>query len=354
MNSLLICVLFAFIYCICIFFESYGSGFSNVSRSRYHRLVATIPGDCLMTPQGIATFCDWALLMPCFYGNISIKPKTVFVHHLMLPRFIASVLPTIHNRFVLVTSGTDQTIPTSRGDMRFKPMAGFANQDDGGPSWKLLTTHPMIMHWYCENHDLVHPKVSTLPIGVVEGTLGMEHVSIIEHPAIPLSKRPVKFLVAHRLRTATGQWGYRANITALCDAQIHLYGPNASSCVAPPLGISKGPRKTIPQADYIALAENASFIACVRGGGIDPSPKAWEAIMLGTIPIIQHSTLDDAYSQLPVVFVDHWESLFADPVKVQMRLLQARVKLEAYYTKPVMRALVLEVCTVSFEKLHLK
>ena len=33
---------------------------------------------------------------------------------------------------------------------------------------------------------------------------------------------------------------------------------------------------------------------------LDPSPKAWEAIIAGTIPIIEHSTLDDAYSQLPV------------------------------------------------------
>lgn len=55
------------------------------------------------------------------------------------------------------------------------------------------------------------------------------------------------------------------------------------------------------------------FIACIHGGGIDPSPKAWEALMVGTIPIIQHSTLDDAYSRLPVMFVHDWSEIFENP-----------------------------------------
>jgi hypothetical protein len=42
---------------------------------------------------------------------------------------------------------------------------------------------------------------------------------------------------------------------------------------------------------------------------MDPSPKAWEAIMVGSIPIIARSTLDDAYQHLPVAFVESWEEL---------------------------------------------
>ena len=47
----------------------------------------------------------------------------------------------------------------------------------------------------------------------------------------------------------------------------------------------------------------------------DPSPKAWEALLVGTIPVIEHSTLDDAYSQLPVrrnylLHYIHWSSIF--------------------------------------------
>ena len=40
---------------------------------------------CPMEPTGIAATCDWALLVPCLFGDITKPPKTVFVHTLMLP-----------------------------------------------------------------------------------------------------------------------------------------------------------------------------------------------------------------------------------------------------------------------------
>lgn len=122
--------------------------------------------ECPMTPQGIAATCDWALMVPCFYGNLSIAPKTVYVHHFMLGQFINIInyIPTDY-RFVLVTSGTDHTIPTSKGDIRFQPLLGFSSNSDGGPNWKFLTEHRQIIHWFCENHDINHKKVSTLPTG---------------------------------------------------------------------------------------------------------------------------------------------------------------------------------------------
>lgn len=33
---------------------------------------------------------------------------------------------------------------------------------------------------------------------------------------------------------------------------------------------------------------------------LDPSPKAWETILAGSIPVLEHSALDDAYGELPV------------------------------------------------------
>ena len=41
----------------------------------------------------------------------------------------------------------------------------------------------------------------------------------------------------------------------------------------------------------------------VHGGGLDPCPKLVHSIVMGTIPIIQSNSLDDAYSQLPVVII---------------------------------------------------
>ena len=66
---------------------------------------------------------------------------------------------------------------------------------------------------------------------------------------------------------------------------------------------------------------------------MDPSPKAWEAIMAGTIPIIQRNVLEDAYQHLPVVFVDSWEEIFqpANYSALETRLRGWMAELQPYY-----------------------
>lgn len=35
------------------------------------------------------------------------------------------------------------------------------------------------------------------------------------------------------------------------------------------------------------LMQSHAFVLCAEGGGVDPSPKAWQAILHGAIPIIR-------------------------------------------------------------------
>ena len=359
------------LFCILIVFIKYyryGSGF-RLNKTENKVVSEKYPENCAVVPISIATYCDWALLVPCFYGNITILPRTIFVHHLMLPHFIHYVLPNIpsHHRFVLVSSGTDQTIPTSSGDIRFQPLHGFSNTSDGGINWKLLTNHPQLIHWFCENHDLSHNKVSTLPTGVVEHTNAMKHVSNTTI-LIPILDRPIQYLVLHRTRTGMGQWALRMQITLLCMKEYPDYNnkthdfrhknPYNSSieyikthsneknplCLLPNNTIHHDKRGGISQDIYMKLVQSVSFVLCIQGGGLDPSPKAWESLMLGTIPIIQHSTLDDAYKQFPVIFVKNWLELFIeDKEVVRHRLEVLRQKLAPYYINPLLRAQVVEV-----------
>jgi hypothetical protein len=262
----------------------------------------------------------------------------------MLNHFVDVIMPLIppRHKFVLVTSGTDQTIPSARGDVRFKPQKGFSDRKGGGKIWKTLTTHPQIIRWFCENHDMVHPQVTTIPVGVVEEVEGMDHIDIMS-PLIPLEERPVQFLVAHRIRSGRRQWEIRANVTAMCLKQQQDYTVRKALCVTPPSYSTLDPRKGIHQDLYIYIAQQVPFVLCVRGGGLDPSPKAWEAIMMGTIPIIEHTPLDDAYAQLPVVFIDQWARLFKDVHRVRERLTQLRNVLLPYYADDKLRPMVLEV-----------
>jgi hypothetical protein len=79
------------------------------------------------------------------------------------------------------------------------------------------------------------------------------------------------------------------------------------------------------------------FILCVHGGGLDPSPKAWESLLLGTIPVMQHFPGDDAYRHLPVVFVDFWHEGSLTAALLQ----QWRLQLAPWFEEPDKRAVVL-------------
>ncbi len=128
--------------------------------------------------------------------------------------------------------------------------------------------------------------------------------------------------VSDRVRSGTGQWYTRAHVIEMCDA-IPEY------CLRPSGDMADG----VQHSDFVKLVASVPFIACAHGGGMDPSPKAWEAIMYGTIPIIQRSTLDDAYSHLPVAFVDSWEELLqpANHTALQEKLQGWIKQLQPYY-----------------------
>ena len=50
---------------------------------------------------------------------------------------------------------------------------------------------------------------------------------------------------------------------------------------------------------FLSFLMNTSFTACAHGGGVDPAPKAFEALAAGSIPIIASSALDAAYRDAP-------------------------------------------------------
>ena len=64
---------------------------------------------------------------------------------------------------------------------------------------------------------------------------------------------------------------------------------------------------SLPLPEYRHLLRKHLFTLCVEGGGIDPSPKAFEALRQGSIPVIKESPTADAYRHFPTVVVQTWD-----------------------------------------------
>ncbi len=125
------------------------------------------------------------------YAQTSKPPRTIFIATNAVPYFAAKILPTLNQSFVLCTTGSDLTVPYNM-DMRCPPFysaqeiesleTAFIHQNNSQRmsihdltaidphayrrSWETIVTSSLLLHWFVENRVLLHPKVSTLPVGM--------------------------------------------------------------------------------------------------------------------------------------------------------------------------------------------
>ncbi len=247
---------------------------------------------------GVAAKCDWVVLsggriegrssIGLFKRTTHAHPRTIFIsmrHPDALLHWGCEILPKLQRRIVLITGSEDLTIP-NQIDRRWPPF---------GPEIRRVieTTlaSPMVSAWFCENLDAVTSrKFRPMPLGLVFPDGEAPHgVRIPDCPG--LDQRRFRVLCAHRVRSGE-QWEPRRRVS---DLAAHAWSDFADART-----------EEIAPAAFEDLLQSYAFALCVEGGGLDPSPKAWQAMLCGCIPIIRRSALAPAYEEMPVLFVDDW------------------------------------------------
>lgn len=276
---------------------------------------------------GIAARCDWAIMSDRekndFYvhGDLSQPPRTVFLSmrgfFASIPYFYEEILPRIESHFILVTGSEDLTIP-HQIDKRWRAF----RSDEKEMIYRILEDERLV-HWFAENRDEVLSRMSSLPVGYVFSDRKNEPVAVETRLQVPVKDRPLRALCCHRTRPGP-QWETRRQVTKL---SIERFSELVTVV-----------DREVSEAEFLSLIKEHAFVLCVQGGGIDPSPKAWTAIANGSIPVIASSPLDDAYSQLPVAFVDRWDEHSLSEEK----LCEWIQRLAPYYDNSELRLDILE------------
>ena len=252
-------------------------------------------------PAGIACMCDWIMSGPAFYGT-TVHPKFIFVATRALYQF-EPILDLIEHPFVLISTINDETIPINT-DQRISIPKGFSGDEKSG-LWPRVVNHPKVIHWFVENHTVRHPKVSTMPIGFVGDFQSKDtphpHTVFDEmlaagNQAPNWKDRKTLMLSNDRVRNGYGQWQDRRDVHVLCEAHplcnvTWKFVPNQWTQFEP------------NERSFNEDVSSSKFLLMTHGGGIDPCPKLYHSILLGTIPIIESNALDDAYEDLPIAIV---------------------------------------------------
>jgi len=190
----------------------------------------------------------------------------VFVRTDELERFRKEVLPIIHARFVLITHDSDVNIDESK--------VGIA--DD-----------PRIIHWFAKNLLVRHPKVTAIPIGLENRRLHNNGI------------------VAHFDRLRANSHERKIRILYAFAVGTNKKSRGAALEVLRSMPLADGPEWVHSKLYREALVEYA-FVVSPQGNGFD-CHRTWEALYVGTIPIVERSPFFDSFPDLPVLAVDDWK-----------------------------------------------
>ena len=226
-----------------------------------------ISGDTLRT---LASVCIDELRTP-FDTDAIHDGAIIFVRANLIKYFFDQVHPLLNARYILITHNEDNPAIGSYGNML----------DDE----KLIA-------WFALNVEVYykHPKLTLIPIGIANSYWPFGKVEILNaamHKVPTISKSHLIYLNFYKEDTRES----RIPIEKLFLGKSWAYI-----------------RSNRPWNEYLEDIASSQFVLSPHGNGLD-CYRTWEALLLGSFPVVKTSSLDPLYEDLPVVIVQEWEQV---------------------------------------------
>ena len=256
----------------------------------------------------------------------------VYVPSLDVPAFLRrfATLPPSH-RVTVVSGGEDVGMPRElfgEGQIRGSRRAMLVNMTLTLPQF---VNDRRLLHWWVQNYDLrgcnvwtgcarallrsrwLSRKVSPLPIG-------LDLHKFAERPPPSGGARDERGRRRRACEQQTELNAIRASLPAFADRPAALLAPfscaradRRAACEALKRPIAPGapPLATFfagTRAEMWRAMGAHAFVAAPTGHGLD-THRAWEALALGSVPVVLSSSLDGLYAEYPVVVIQSWDDV---------------------------------------------
>lgn len=222
--------------------------------------------------------------------DISLNPTEVayadivFVKGDKMEAFFSNIHPHIQCRYILIVHNSDADCPG-----QFESYL----QDDKIIKW--FGQNPTVMH---------HEKFIPIPIGVANWYVH-NHGNYVNFDHFWLKKHDKKYLLGYNFYEGTYVLERRPLLRML-----------ASCGYAQALFAGK-------HIDYLTKMSQTQFIVSPRGNGLD-CHRTWEAFIVGTVPIVTSSCLDELLEELPVLIINDWSEISKDMLQKKYAELRNR------------------------------
>lgn len=231
------------------------------------------------------SFRDMATTVFNFPSSYYNEPPVVRIHQSQLPTIVYSqpthkthhYLRHVHGPFVLVTGSSDH------------PSSYLARH---------VLRHPRLLHWFSENVNIDHPKITAIPIGVN----GFTHERALSRFNQSVHGRRInKLLINFSIHTN----GIRKRVWAhFCNPPLPWVHCTHDKHHLVPNGLDGQNDDTLTR--HYTLVQHYTHILCPVGNGID-TMRIYESIHLGVVPVVAVTHLpkmDAMYRTMPLLLVD--------------------------------------------------
>lgn len=232
------------------------------------------------------------------------RGSTVFVNSSFVKDFFEKIHPKIKYPYILITHVYDWDMP--------------------GSFLKYLDD-PKLHAWFTINPSLYeHPKLFPIPIG------------ILQQPFVNTQKYKIKRTINRIKQTSVKKnlLYMNFNFNNLAERyQIYNMFNNKHFC------FKSDSNKQFD--DYLKEMAQSKFVLSPRGGGLD-CYRTWEALLVGSIPIVKHSNLDCLYKDLPILIIDSWEDITEEFLNTKYKeIISKNYKIEklfmGYWLKQILQ-----------------
>ena len=222
------------------------------------------------------------------YGNIPV----VFIQTEIVAQYM-SVLAVVRRPFVLITSCNDDIcVPYMKTPCPIESIKYLTEN---------LLKSPNLVRWFTKNPCIQHEKIYPLPLG--------PKFQYTSRQFFGEPKRPIMdILDKYCLKPADRFCGEKPELL------YFYYGDTTKDpLISEHKNIRQKVREELLMANFRENGEKAfegymeelsrhKFCVSLPGRGVD-THRCWEALMVGTVPLMIHTALDRLYDKLPVILL---------------------------------------------------
>ena len=239
-------------------------------------------------------------------------------------------IENINKPSIIALTGTERIVDNFFKDIdKIKfPFILITIDDDIIPIKYKYINNPKVIHWFTWNKSYNHPKLSTIPIGLNLYRQLKPLVSYLEEAK--RSNKDKWLLLNCNLNTNSS----RNELLELAKNKwtqfVDIIGYQGYADYIRKITYTHGSYvEPVTKKETYQMYDNYKFILSPIGGGID-CHRTWEALYVGSIPIVQKTSISELYEDLPILVIDNWEDITLDLLEKSWIQIEQKKKLGIY------------------------